>query len=277
MWRPIARLVGGLLLALTAIGIVFVVGMRTKSPLVLDTVRRTSRAMKPLALKSAGTPGAYASVIRHVGRTTGRPYETPVGAVATDDGFDYDLFISYTRDPDYRLARELESILESFHTLEVSGSHELRPLQVCRDGGDFSLGAREQAAGAEREAEMASIIRPYLARSRKLLVLCSARAARSIWVRDEIEWFLELRGAGSQEVIYERRVAALEPAREQPLAARPVADRELDEPAHEIGAAALEAPLRERHADAPRRLRRVSRSFMTLPSSKVEYGEAARP
>jgi deazaflavin-dependent oxidoreductase (nitroreductase family) len=87
MWRPIARLVGGLLLALTATGIVFVVGMRTKSPLVLDTVRRTSRAMKPLALKSAGTPGAYASVIRHVGRTTGRPYETPVGAVATDDGF----------------------------------------------------------------------------------------------------------------------------------------------------------------------------------------------
>jgi deazaflavin-dependent oxidoreductase (nitroreductase family) len=54
---------------------------------VLDTVRRTSRAMKPLALKSAGTPGAYASVIRHVGRTTGRAYATPVGAVATDDGF----------------------------------------------------------------------------------------------------------------------------------------------------------------------------------------------
>ena len=43
--------------------------------------------MRPLALKSAGTPGAYASVIRHVGRTTGRAYETPVGAVAIDDGF----------------------------------------------------------------------------------------------------------------------------------------------------------------------------------------------
>ena len=87
MLRSIAKLVGGLLLALVAIAIVFVTGMRTKSPRVLDAVRKTGRAMKPLALKSAGTPGAYASVIRHVGRTTGRAYETPVGAVATDDGF----------------------------------------------------------------------------------------------------------------------------------------------------------------------------------------------
>jgi deazaflavin-dependent oxidoreductase (nitroreductase family) len=87
MGRMFARLIAGALLVLVATGIVFVAGMRTKSPLVLDAVRRTSRAMKPLALKSAGTPGAYASVIRHVGRTTGRAYETPVGAVATDDGF----------------------------------------------------------------------------------------------------------------------------------------------------------------------------------------------
>jgi deazaflavin-dependent oxidoreductase (nitroreductase family) len=85
--RPVGQLVGGLLLALAAIGIVFMAGMRTKSPLVLNAVRRISRAMKPFAMKSAGRPGAYASVIRHVGRTTGRPYETPVGAVATDDGF----------------------------------------------------------------------------------------------------------------------------------------------------------------------------------------------
>jgi deazaflavin-dependent oxidoreductase (nitroreductase family) len=85
--RMIVKLIGGVLFALVATGVVFVVGMRTKSPVVLDTVRRTSRAMKPLALKSAGTPGAYASVIRHVGRTTGRAYETPVGAVAIDDGF----------------------------------------------------------------------------------------------------------------------------------------------------------------------------------------------
>jgi len=87
MGRTITKLIGGVLVVLAATGTVFLVGMRRKSPLVLDTVRRTSRAMKPLVLRSAGTPGASASVIRHVGRTTGRTYETPVGAVATGDGF----------------------------------------------------------------------------------------------------------------------------------------------------------------------------------------------
>jgi deazaflavin-dependent oxidoreductase (nitroreductase family) len=87
MRRTFTRLVGGSLLALAAVGIVFLAGMRTKSPLVLDAVRRAGRATRPLALASAGTPGAYASVVRHVGRTTGRSYETPVVAVATDDGF----------------------------------------------------------------------------------------------------------------------------------------------------------------------------------------------
>ena len=43
--------------------------------------------MRPLAMKSSGTPGGNASVVRHVGRKTGRPFETPVKAVATDDGF----------------------------------------------------------------------------------------------------------------------------------------------------------------------------------------------
>ena len=87
MWRPIAKLVGALLFVVAAIGIVFMVGMRTKSPRVLKVIRRIQRTTKPLALKGAGAPGAYASVIRHVGRTTGRRYETPVVAVPTDDGF----------------------------------------------------------------------------------------------------------------------------------------------------------------------------------------------
>ena len=88
LWRPIVTLVVGLVLVLIASGIVFFVGMRTKSPLVRNTVRRFNRAfMNPHQMKTAGTPGAYASVIRHVGRTTGRSYETPVEPFATDDGF----------------------------------------------------------------------------------------------------------------------------------------------------------------------------------------------
>jgi deazaflavin-dependent oxidoreductase (nitroreductase family) len=87
MWRPVAKIASGVVLVLAAIGIVFVVGMRKNSPPVLNAARRASRATKPIVLRSAGRPGASASVIRHVGRTTGRSYETPVDAVATEDGF----------------------------------------------------------------------------------------------------------------------------------------------------------------------------------------------
>src|SRR6267143_1895106 len=51
MWRPIGKLVSRLLLAVTAIGIVFLTGMRRKSPLVLKAVRRTSRVTKRFVMK----------------------------------------------------------------------------------------------------------------------------------------------------------------------------------------------------------------------------------
>ena len=81
-------ILAGVMVALAAIGIVLVVGMRRKSPTVLRLVRRFARVVvNPRVLATAGTPGAYASVIRHVGRTTGRLYETPVVAERTGDGF----------------------------------------------------------------------------------------------------------------------------------------------------------------------------------------------
>jgi len=84
----LATLAGALFGGLAAIALVFLLGMRAKSPLVLSPLIRLQRAfLNPRQMRSAGMPGAYASVIRHRGRTSGRPYETPVGAVAVDDGF----------------------------------------------------------------------------------------------------------------------------------------------------------------------------------------------
>ena len=40
---------------LAALGTTFVVGMRTKTPIVLKAVRRSGRAIKPLVLRSAGS------------------------------------------------------------------------------------------------------------------------------------------------------------------------------------------------------------------------------
>lgn len=88
MLMQVVTLVGALFMALAAIALVYVVGMRMKSPLVLGLLVRLQRAViNPRQMASAGQSGAYAAVIRHRGRTSGRAYETPVGAVAVDDGF----------------------------------------------------------------------------------------------------------------------------------------------------------------------------------------------
>ena len=52
-----------------------------------NALRMLTRAMRPLALRSAGKQGSNTSVIRHVGRRSGRTYETPVVAVPHDDSF----------------------------------------------------------------------------------------------------------------------------------------------------------------------------------------------
>jgi deazaflavin-dependent oxidoreductase (nitroreductase family) len=88
MWRPVGVLAIGGVAIVAAVGVTFVTGMRAKSPLVLDAVRRFNRSVtNRRVLRTAGSPGASASFIRHVGRTTGRSYATPVGAMATPGGF----------------------------------------------------------------------------------------------------------------------------------------------------------------------------------------------
>ena len=50
-------------------------------------LRRFTRVTRPLAMRSAGTKQSSTSVVRHVGRRSGRSYETPVVAVDHDDSF----------------------------------------------------------------------------------------------------------------------------------------------------------------------------------------------
>ena len=79
---------GAVLLLVVAVAAVVVLGMRSKVPFVVDLVRRNNRRMvNPRQLRTAGRPGAYAGVVRHVGRRSGRAYETPVVPFPTDDGF----------------------------------------------------------------------------------------------------------------------------------------------------------------------------------------------
>jgi deazaflavin-dependent oxidoreductase (nitroreductase family) len=54
---------------------------------IQNALRLFTRVMGPLALRSAGKEESSTSVVRHVGRRSGRTYETPVIAVQHDDSF----------------------------------------------------------------------------------------------------------------------------------------------------------------------------------------------
>ncbi len=88
MLMQLAIVAGALFGGLVVVAIVVLLAWRAKSPLVLKPLIRLQRAIiNPRQMQSAGSPGAYAAVIRHRGRVSGRSLETPVGAVAVDDGF----------------------------------------------------------------------------------------------------------------------------------------------------------------------------------------------
>ena len=81
-------LLGVVVFGFAAFAIAFLVGWRAKSGLVLGPIIWMSkRFMNPMQMRSAGTPGAYASIVRHRGRVSGTAYETPVGVVADGDAF----------------------------------------------------------------------------------------------------------------------------------------------------------------------------------------------
>lgn len=85
IWRWTAIGGAGLIAVALALWLFLLVTMRTGYGPALTAIRRFNRRTNRRVIKTAGTPGASASVIRHSGRTSGNPYETPVGVVDTGD------------------------------------------------------------------------------------------------------------------------------------------------------------------------------------------------
>jgi deazaflavin-dependent oxidoreductase (nitroreductase family) len=86
--QTLASVLGLLLLAVVGLGAVFVAGMRAKWPPVVDRVRHMNRSFfAAQQLETAGSPGAYAGVLHHVGRTSGADYATPVTIKRYGDDF----------------------------------------------------------------------------------------------------------------------------------------------------------------------------------------------
>ena len=88
MFPQLASIAGAIVLVIGLLGGTFFFGMRSKNPVVLGVVIWLSKTwLNKSQMRTAGTPGAYAGIVRHVGRVSGRAYETPVSPVPTDDGF----------------------------------------------------------------------------------------------------------------------------------------------------------------------------------------------
>lgn len=82
--RAAGAIAGVIVLLLTA----FVIGMRWKLPPVINALRRFNRSVtNPRMLRTAGAAGEQTSVIEHVGRKSGRTYQTPVDFVPSRTGF----------------------------------------------------------------------------------------------------------------------------------------------------------------------------------------------
>jgi deazaflavin-dependent oxidoreductase (nitroreductase family) len=62
-------------------------GLRLQLKPVVDFIRRMNRSVtNPRAMRTAGTAQTPTSVIEHVGRSSGRTYETPVDTIETPTG-----------------------------------------------------------------------------------------------------------------------------------------------------------------------------------------------
>ncbi|WP_099038268.1 nitroreductase family deazaflavin-dependent oxidoreductase [Mycobacterium neglectum] len=82
--RVLAVIVGTLVGAGVVLLGLLMAGMRWQIEPLVNTVRRMNRSVtNPRVMRTAGTAGTQTSVIEHVGRRSGRTYQTPVDVVET--------------------------------------------------------------------------------------------------------------------------------------------------------------------------------------------------
>lgn len=105
---------GGLIAVALALWLFLLVTMRTGYGPGLAAIRRLNRRFtNRRVMKTAGQLGVSASVIRHVGRISGNPYETPVGVV--DTGEDVLITLPYGTTSDWVKNVKAEGSAEVVH------------------------------------------------------------------------------------------------------------------------------------------------------------------
>ncbi len=137
MLGTVLLIVGVVVAVLVTLAVVWFIGMRTKWPPVRDFQRRVNRRVfNPRQMRTAGQPGAYAGIVRHVGRRSGKAYETPVVPLPTDDGFV--ILLPYGDRPDW--VRNVLAAGEAtiVHEGEVFAVAEPELLDTAESGHEFT-------------------------------------------------------------------------------------------------------------------------------------------
>lgn len=134
-------IIGGLLAGSLLLLAMFTVGFRTKFAPLHSAIRRFNRDVtNPRQLQRAGQPGSWASVVHHVGRTTGTPYRTPVVALPTESDFLFALPYGPTTDWVRNvLAAGSATLDHDGHTTQLT-----RPRLVSADDVDHVLPRTQQ-------------------------------------------------------------------------------------------------------------------------------------
>ncbi len=145
MSKRIKLFVGAPVVALALLFALFVVAMRQKYAPVQDRVRQFGRDYgNPRVLETAGQPGAVASIVRHIGRTSGASYETPVTVVESEDGFV--IALPYGTNPDW-----LKNVLAAGSAVVVheGGEHRIDRPEISLPIGRESLLSRQYTTDAQ--------------------------------------------------------------------------------------------------------------------------------
>lgn len=89
-----------------------------------SVLRKLTQVTRPLAMRSAGSERSNTSIVRHVGRRSGRTYQTPVVAVGHDDSFL--IALPYGKRTDWAknvLAKGQATVITHGQTYEVDEPH----------------------------------------------------------------------------------------------------------------------------------------------------------
>ncbi|WP_101950475.1 nitroreductase family deazaflavin-dependent oxidoreductase [Mycobacterium sp. 3519A] len=85
--RAVAVVVGTVVGAVVVLLSVLLAGLRWQVGPAVDAIRRMNRSVtNPRVMRTAGTPQTQTSVIEHIGRNSGRSYQTPVDVIETPTG-----------------------------------------------------------------------------------------------------------------------------------------------------------------------------------------------